>query len=153
MHALVDCVAAQSCAGVSRRGRGPTRQPVPSRFRPCWGCSSAKLRGLNPRSLAMRTSVVDSRQRPARLRALAGDGFGRNGPHWTGGGALSAWRPAGTHQESKLGRASSDREVGRGTAPTRWSPYFDPRLDALADVYALLEPAARDSYQPLEAAQ
>jgi hypothetical protein len=35
----------------------------------------------------------------------------------------------------------------------RWSPYLDPRLDAVADAYALLEAAARDSYQPLEVAQ
>ena len=35
----------------------------------------------------------------------------------------------------------------------RWSPYLDPRLDALADAYALLETAVRDSYQSLEVAQ
>jgi hypothetical protein len=35
----------------------------------------------------------------------------------------------------------------------RWSPYLDPRLDALADAYALLEGAVRDSYQALEVAQ
>jgi hypothetical protein len=34
----------------------------------------------------------------------------------------------------------------------RWSPYVDPRLDVLADAYALLEAAVRDSYQSLEAA-
>jgi hypothetical protein len=35
----------------------------------------------------------------------------------------------------------------------RWSPYLDPRLDALADAYALLEAAVRDSHQSLEVAQ
>ena len=35
----------------------------------------------------------------------------------------------------------------------RWSPYLDPRLDALADAYALLETAVRDAYQSLEVAQ
>jgi hypothetical protein len=34
----------------------------------------------------------------------------------------------------------------------RWSPYLDPRLDALADAYALLGAAARDAYQSLEVA-
>jgi len=34
----------------------------------------------------------------------------------------------------------------------RWSPYLDPRLDALADAYALLDAAARDAYQSLEVA-
>jgi hypothetical protein len=35
----------------------------------------------------------------------------------------------------------------------RWSPYLDPRLDALADAYALLEAAARECYPSLEVAQ
>jgi hypothetical protein len=35
----------------------------------------------------------------------------------------------------------------------RWSPYLDPRLDALADAYALLEAVVRDSHQLLEVAQ
>jgi transposase len=35
----------------------------------------------------------------------------------------------------------------------RWSPYLDPRLAVLADAYALLEVAARDSDQTLEVAQ
>jgi hypothetical protein len=35
----------------------------------------------------------------------------------------------------------------------RWSPYLDPRLAVLADAYALLEVAARDSDQTLEIAQ
>jgi hypothetical protein len=35
----------------------------------------------------------------------------------------------------------------------RWSPYLDPRLDALADAYALLEAAVRDPYPSLEVAQ
>ncbi len=35
----------------------------------------------------------------------------------------------------------------------RWSPYLDPRLDALADAYALLEAAVRDSHPSLEVAQ
>jgi hypothetical protein len=35
----------------------------------------------------------------------------------------------------------------------RWSPYLDPRLDALADGYALLEAAVRDSEDALEVAQ
>ena len=35
----------------------------------------------------------------------------------------------------------------------RWSPYVDPRLDALADAYALVEAAVRDSYKSLEVAQ
>jgi hypothetical protein len=35
----------------------------------------------------------------------------------------------------------------------RWSPYVDPRLDALAEAYALLEAAVRDSYQSVEVAQ
>ena len=35
----------------------------------------------------------------------------------------------------------------------RWSPYLDPRLDALADAYALLGAAARDADQSLEVAQ
>ena len=35
----------------------------------------------------------------------------------------------------------------------RWSPYVDPRLDALADACALLEAAVRNSHQSLEVAQ
>jgi len=35
----------------------------------------------------------------------------------------------------------------------RWSPYIDPRLDALADAYALLEVAIRESDHSLEVAQ
>ena len=35
----------------------------------------------------------------------------------------------------------------------RWSPYVDPRLEVLADAYALLEAAVRGSYQSLEVAQ
>jgi hypothetical protein len=35
----------------------------------------------------------------------------------------------------------------------RWSPYVDPRLDALADVYALLGAVARDADPSLEVAQ
>jgi hypothetical protein len=35
----------------------------------------------------------------------------------------------------------------------RWSPYVDPRLDALADAYALLGAATRDADQSLEVAQ
>jgi hypothetical protein len=35
----------------------------------------------------------------------------------------------------------------------RWSPYSDPRLDALADAYALLEAAVRDADHSLEVAQ
>jgi hypothetical protein len=35
----------------------------------------------------------------------------------------------------------------------RWSPYVDPRLDVLADAYALVEAAVRDAYQSLEVAQ
>jgi hypothetical protein len=35
----------------------------------------------------------------------------------------------------------------------RWSPYVDPRLDALADAYALLEAAVRASPQSVEVAQ
>ena len=35
----------------------------------------------------------------------------------------------------------------------RWSPYVDPRLDALADAYALLGAIARDADQSLEVAQ
>jgi hypothetical protein len=35
----------------------------------------------------------------------------------------------------------------------RWSPYFDPRLDALADAYALLGAVARDADPSLEVAQ
>jgi hypothetical protein len=35
----------------------------------------------------------------------------------------------------------------------RWSPYLDPRLDALADAYALLEAAVRDAHRSLEVAQ
>ena len=34
----------------------------------------------------------------------------------------------------------------------RWSPYLDPRLDALADAYALLGVVARDADQSEEAA-
>ncbi len=34
-----------------------------------------------------------------------------------------------------------------------WSPYLDPRLDALADAYALLRAAAQDADQSLEVAQ
>jgi hypothetical protein len=35
-----------------------------------------------------------------------------------------------------------------------WSPYLDPRLDALADAYALLgAAAARDAHHSLEVAQ
>ena len=34
-----------------------------------------------------------------------------------------------------------------------WSPYLDPRLDPLADAYALVEAAVRDAYQALEVAQ
>jgi hypothetical protein len=34
-----------------------------------------------------------------------------------------------------------------------WSPYLDPRLDALADAYALLGAAARDADQSLEVAR
>ena len=34
----------------------------------------------------------------------------------------------------------------------RWSPYLDPRLDALADAYVLLGAAARDADQSLEVA-
>ena len=40
-----------------------------------------------------------------------------------------------------------------GVPRPRWSPYVDPRLDALADAYALLEVAVPDSYQSLEVAQ
>jgi hypothetical protein len=35
----------------------------------------------------------------------------------------------------------------------RWSPYVDPRLDALADAYALLGAVVRDADQSQEAAQ
>ena len=35
----------------------------------------------------------------------------------------------------------------------RWSPYVDPRLDALADAYALLGAVARNADQSLEVAQ
>ena len=35
----------------------------------------------------------------------------------------------------------------------RWSPYLDPRLDALADAFVLLEAAIRDLDQSLEIAQ
>ena len=35
----------------------------------------------------------------------------------------------------------------------RWSPYLDPRLEALADAYALLDAAVRAPYQSLEVAQ
>ena len=34
----------------------------------------------------------------------------------------------------------------------RWSPYLDPRLDALADAYALVAAVARDADQPQETA-
>jgi hypothetical protein len=34
----------------------------------------------------------------------------------------------------------------------RWSPYFDPRLDALADAYALVAAVARDADQSQETA-
>ena len=35
----------------------------------------------------------------------------------------------------------------------RWSPYVDPRLDALADAYALLGAVVRDADQSQEVAQ
>jgi hypothetical protein len=35
----------------------------------------------------------------------------------------------------------------------RWSPYVDPRLDALADAYALLGTVVRDADHSLEVAQ
>ncbi len=35
----------------------------------------------------------------------------------------------------------------------RWSPYVDPRLDALADAYALLGVVAREADPALEVAQ
>jgi hypothetical protein len=35
----------------------------------------------------------------------------------------------------------------------RWSPYLDPRLDALADAYALLRAVVRDADQLREVAQ
>jgi hypothetical protein len=35
----------------------------------------------------------------------------------------------------------------------RWSPYLDPRLDALADAYALLRAVVRDADQFREVAQ
>jgi hypothetical protein len=35
----------------------------------------------------------------------------------------------------------------------RWSPYVDPRLDALADAYALLGAVLRDADQSCEVAQ
>jgi hypothetical protein len=35
----------------------------------------------------------------------------------------------------------------------RWSPYSDPRLDALADAYALLKAVVRDADQSKEAAE
>lgn len=35
----------------------------------------------------------------------------------------------------------------------RWSPYADPRLEALADAYALLSAAAADPAAQLEAAE
>jgi hypothetical protein len=35
----------------------------------------------------------------------------------------------------------------------RWSPYVDPRLDALADAYALLRAVVRDADQFQEVAQ
>jgi hypothetical protein len=35
----------------------------------------------------------------------------------------------------------------------RWSPYVDPRLDALADAYALLGAVLRDAHQSCEVAQ
>jgi hypothetical protein len=35
----------------------------------------------------------------------------------------------------------------------RWSPYIDPRFEALTDAYALLEAAAQDLHRSLEVAQ
>src|SRR5260370_29144807 len=82
-------------------------------------------------------SVSPEGPRPAGLRALAGDGPGRDAPHWTGGEPFPTRRTAGTHQTAKLGCASSDRDVGRGAATALVTvPRSSP--DALADAYALL---------------
>jgi hypothetical protein len=84
-----------------------------------------------------------------RLREMALAGTGLIGPaanRFQRGGVLALIRrpsPAAPHLIATL------VEVPR----PRWSPYLDPRLDALTDAYALLEAAVRDSHPSLEVAQ
>lgn len=84
-----------------------------------------------------------------RLRALALAGTGLVGPaaeRFDHGGLVALIRrpaSAGARLTARL------VEVPR----PRWSPYGDPRLDALAEAYALLDAAAGAVDQSLEVAQ
>jgi hypothetical protein len=83
-----------------------------------------------------------------RLREMALAGTSLIGPtanHFQHGGLLALIR-----RPSSVGPQLIATLV---EVPPRWSPYLDPRLDAVADAYALLEAAVRDSNQSLEVAQ
>jgi hypothetical protein len=84
-----------------------------------------------------------------RLRAMALAGTRLIGPeaeHFQHGGlAALITRP----------RSSASRLIATLVEVPRphWSPYVDPRLDALADAYALLGAVVRDAGQSQEVAQ
>jgi hypothetical protein len=84
-----------------------------------------------------------------RLRALALAGTGPVGPaaeRFDQGGLVALIRRPSSASAQLIATLI---EVPR----PRWSPYGDPRLDALADAYALLDAAVGDVDQSLEVAQ
>ena len=84
-----------------------------------------------------------------RLREMALAGTRLIGPaadHFQHGGLVALVRRPSSASSQLIATLA---EVPR----PRWSPYLDPRLDALTDAYALLEAALRDSRHSLEVAQ
>jgi hypothetical protein len=84
-----------------------------------------------------------------RLREMALAGLRLVGPEaerFQHGGLLALVRRPSS---ARIGLFASLVEVPR----PRWSPYVDPRLDALADAYALLGAVVREGDPSLEVAQ
>jgi hypothetical protein len=93
------------------------------------------------------TDPVQLEYERLREMALVGTRFiGPQAERFQHGGLVALIRKPGS---AATGLIATLVEVPR----PRWSPYVDPRLDALADAYALLGAVARDSDRSLEVVQ
>ena len=93
------------------------------------------------------TDPVQLEYERLREMALAGTRFiGPEAERFQHGGLVALIRRPGSTASRLIATLV---EVPR----PRWSPYVDPRLDALADAYALLRAVVRDADQFREAAQ